>query len=587
MAQGAVPCRCEASATPYAAAAGRCGVMPEGLGETILRGVHDAVVVCDPDGRIQWVNESACRLFGYRRAQLRGRCVEVLLPPATAASHGRLVREFVRSSVRSRAMADRATVVGRRRDGSEIPLAASIAKVDVAHGVVLVAVLTDLTARHAAEVALAHRATHDSLTGLLNREGILAVLADRLDAASAPVTVLLLDLDRFKPVNDGYGHDVGDAVLRAVSRRLAAALGPGDEVGRLGGDEFLVVCAPSPERADERCAHLLRAVGEPVSLDGRVHRVTASIGTASSAVTGPSVRALLRAADVAMYEAKRTGHAHRAFDGAMRDELSEGEALEADLRAAVRAGELAVHYQAQHDLRDGVVVGVEALARWDHPRRGPVPPEVFIPMAERSGLIDELGLAVFTETCRQLRRWEHGPRPFVPATVSVNLSPRQLSFPRLVERVRRCLDEHAVDPRRLAVELTESALIDDPASARRVLRELRGLGIRVAIDDFGTGYASLAYLSRFPIDIVKIDRSFVARLVRNPRDRAIVRHVVSLADELGMSVVAEGVEHAVQVAVLLELGCRTGQGFHFGPARPGHAVGEAASAAVDGAAGSC
>jgi len=432
----------------------------------------------------------------------------------------------------------------------------------------------DVTDRHVAQESLVYQALHDPLTGLPNR----LLFLDRLEQAMRRVqrqqsglAVLFVDLDRFKVVNDTYGHQAGDVVLVAAMRRLQRMLRPGDTVARLGGDEFTVLCEdlehvgaiiPLAERA-------LVALTPPIVLDdGREAFVTASIGVAFVGPGLATAEEVLADADSAMYQAKEHGRNRvEVFDQVMRaDALARVEQASA-LRRAVDADELPVHYQPVLRLADESMSGVEALVRWQHPTLGLLGPCQFIGLAEDNGLIVALGAEVLRTACREAVSWlpTSGAGAF---TVAVNLSARQLSDVGVVETVGEVLAETGMDPARLCLEITESVLMEDVGSSVDALLGLKALGVRLAIDDFGTGYSSLSYLRRFPVDIVKIDRSFVAGLGVDPAAEAIVASVVNLAHAIGLEVVAEGVETEEQLVMLRAVGCDAAQGFIWSPALP-------------------
>ena len=438
--------------------------------------------------------------------------------------------------------------------------------------------LVYLTARalgraEAAARALEHQATHDALTGLPNR----ALLQERLgralaDAASAQgddaVAVLFLDLDRFKVVNDSLGHAAGDDLLVAVAGRLAGCVRGGDTVARLGGDEFAILLAGlgAGGEATRTAGRIIRALEAPFRLGGRDVVTATSIGIAVGG-TGHVAADLLRDADVALYRAKARGRGRYAvFDTAMNARALERLELEADLRRALRRGEFEVYYQPKVDLGTGRLAGLEALVRWRHPVRGVVGPGVFIPLAEETGLIQPLGQWVLEEACRQARRWGEAAGGGAAVVVSVNLSARQFAQPTLVEDVARALEAAGADPHQVQLEITEGVAMGNAEATVEILRRLKELGVGLAIDDFGTGYSSLAYLKRFPVDALKIDRAFVTGLRRETADSSIVGAVVGLGRALRLAVVAEGVETAEEAAQLCELGCALGQGYHF--ARP-------------------
>ena len=428
----------------------------------------------------------------------------------------------------------------------------------------------DITQRKMAEGRLHHDAFHDVLTGLPNR----ALFADRLKRAQLRslrhegerFAVLFLDLDGFKVVNDSLGHAAGDQLLVAIARRLQSSLRRSGSVARLGGDEFAILDEEArnlDEAASlaERVRTVLRA---PFRIEGREVVATASIGIALAGAGSDRQRDLLRDADTAMYQVKATGRDNYAvFDPAMQERIETRVQLESDLRRALGHQEFRVHYQPIISLMTGRIAGFEALARWQHPVRGHVGPSDFLSVAEESGMIVPLGLWVLREACLQMRAWQDdlatGPSP----VMSVNLSRRQLAQPDLVEQVDRTLRETGLDPRCLRLEVTESVAMGDAEAAIAVLGRLKGLGIRLSLDGFGTGYSSLEYLHRFPLDALKVDRSFIARIDGEGGDSGIVRAIVALAHSMAMEVVAEGVETAGQVGLLRRLGCEYGQGYYF------------------------
>ncbi len=417
---------------------------------------------------------------------------------------------------------------------------------------------------------LAHQAHHDALTDLPNRRSFLDRLARALSATARTdrhVLVLFLDLDRFKVVNDSLGHRAGDELLRAIAARLRTAVRPGDTVARFGGDEFTMLC----EDIDDE-AHALRVVERvreslqrPFALAGSELFATGSIGIALGRGRSSSPEALVEAADAAMYRAKdRGGNCVELFDTAMRDRAVHRLAMSSALHHAVQRQEFRVAYQPTVCLATGAVEGAEALVRWDRPGHGVVAPLDFVPLAEENGLIVPIGAYVLEQACAQARRWADATGATAPPTVAVNLSARQLVDPGLVPLVRGALERSGVDPSTISLEITESVLMGDVTASGSVLAELKALGLRLYVDDFGTGYSSLTYLQRFPVDGVKVDRSFVAGLgVRADAD-AIVRAVIGLAHGLGLVAVAEGVETQDQLDRLIDLRCDVAQGYHLG-----------------------
>jgi diguanylate cyclase (GGDEF)-like protein/PAS domain S-box-containing protein len=425
--------------------------------------------------------------------------------------------------------------------------------------------------RKRAQERLAHQALHDPLTELPNRALFLDRLAlglARLRRRHSSLAVLFADLDRFKLVNDSLGHDAGDQLLVAVAGRLREVLRPGDTLARFGGDEFAVLCEDVAQNDVVPIAdRILECLAGPLHLANGEVFVTMSLGIALATSPDEQPEALLRDADAAMYLAKDRGRArHELFDEAMRDRSMERLALESALRRAIDRDELVAFYQPIVALADGAITSAEALVRWQHPERGLLEPAEFVPLAEESGLIVAIDRWVLERACHQAGRWQHDGSA---VTVGLNLSARQLTRPGLIDTVRQALDDGGADPHHLWVEITESVLMEDADLAGTVLGRLRALGVRVCVDDFGTGYSSLSYLTRFPVDALKIDRSFVSGLTSNAGDAAVVEAVVGMAHSLGLAVVAEGVETADQVARLRDLGCDAAQGYWF--ARPGPA----------------
>jgi diguanylate cyclase (GGDEF)-like protein/PAS domain S-box-containing protein len=430
---------------------------------------------------------------------------------------------------------------------------------------------------HVFEDQLSHQAHHDPLTELPNRvlfHELLEHALARSRRANTAVAVLFLDLDRFKVVNDSLGHDAGDALLAVLARRLEGVLRPGDVVSRFGGDEFTVLCEDIDPYAAGRqsvdvAERIIDAICEPFVLDGDEQFLSASVGIALAFHGSERPEDLLRDADAAMYRAKERGRGCcEIFDEAMRARAQDRHEIENTLHRAVSREELRVFYQPVISLYDGQCIGVEALVRWQHPDRGLLAPREFIPLAEETGLVVPMGQWILKAAAAQAAEWRRVQREPARFRLSVNLSGRQLQDPDLAATVADLLDAVGLDPQALCVEITESVLMEDADVGVGALKALKAIGVRVSVDDFGTGYSSLGYLRRFPVDEVKIDRSFVARLGTDPADAAIVAAVVSLGHALGISVVGEGVETEAQLDELRDLGCDAAQGFLFAPPQP-------------------
>ncbi|HWZ57843.1 MAG TPA: EAL domain-containing protein [Gemmatimonadaceae bacterium] len=510
----------------------------------ILDSVGEGIVGLDVDGHITFANRAAGQLL---RREPRAMFGELLQPISLGQTDGD------------------ATLV--RADGTTFPVDYEVVPIrEDAATIGTVVAFRDVSERRRLEAELVHQAFHDALTGLANR----ALFRDRVEHAltrtgrdSDHVAVCFLDLDNFKAVNDGLGHEAGDRLLCVVAARLVGATRTHDTVARLGGDEFALLLEGVRDDAEALAIidRVESAMRIPMSLDGKSVSVSASTGIARG---GPESRAeeLLRNADVAMYRAKaRGGGTHAMFVPEMHAAVLDRLELEGDLRMAIAAQQFHLLYQPVVELASGRIVGVEALLRWQHHTRGLVMPGEFIPLAEESGLIIPLGRWVLNEACRQGARFG-GPA----LSISVNLSGRQLQHPGLTDDVVDALRRSGLPPDRLVLEITESVIMQDTESTLHKLRALKKLGIRLAIDDFGTGYSSLGYLQRFPIDILKLDKTFVDNVARGGTDAALARAIIALGDTLRLSTVAEGVEHAQQRDELLALGCELAQGYLF--ARP-------------------
>jgi diguanylate cyclase (GGDEF)-like protein/PAS domain S-box-containing protein len=439
-------------------------------------------------------------------------------------------------------------------------------------------VLADAIERRAVEEEIRHQAVHDPLTGLPNRILFLDRLAHALAQSNrrrSKVGVLFLDIDHFKLINDSLGHSAGDDLLTAVAPRLKDTLRPGDTVARFGGDEFGVLIE---DIADERDAivvaeNISAAFARPFVLNGVEHFVTASTGIALARDGSERPQALIRDADAAMYRAKDRGRGrYELFDQEMRARALERLQLENELRRAAEKDELLLHYQPVVSLASGEIVALEALVRWQHPGRGLMAPDDFIPVAEESGLIEAVGRWVLEEACRQTVEWQRRKPDAAPLGISVNLSARQVVQRDLPETVSTVLRHSGLDPASLTLEITETALVEESEGPTKTLEELRSMGVNIVIDDFGTGYSSLGYLMRFPLDSLKVDKSFVSGLGAHQESTAIVNAIVAMAKALSIDAVAEGVETQAQLTELRNLGCAYGQGFYFSRPLPAEEI---------------
>jgi diguanylate cyclase (GGDEF)-like protein/PAS domain S-box-containing protein len=516
--------------------------------------------------RLAHVNDAFCGLVGRQAEQLLGtgwlasvhpEDVDGVVGRAAAALEGG------EAEVRARLV---------REDGT-----VRTAVIRFAHlftpgvGAGFVATMEDITERLAFEARLAHQATHDPLTGLPNRTLLAEYVGERFVPAGTGLAFIFLDLDNFKVVNDSLGHAAGDELLVEVAARLRATVRPGDLVARFGGDEFVVVCQGVEEAAAVAMAERIsERLCRPVRFGDVDHRPLASIGVTVQTEEHTTVEGLIRDCDIAMYQAKAAGRGRiTVLDQEARAEARDKLRLVADLREAIERRDIRLLYQPIFSTTDGSPVAVESLARWEHPQRGAISPSTFVPLAEENGLVGALGRAVLEETCRQLAEWDRVLGPAAPARANVNVSALQLDG-QLGAHVGSALRRHGLEASRLTVEITESALVKDPGSARAVLQELRDLGVELAIDDFGTGYSSLAHLRQLPVTCLKVDRSFVAELADGHAE--ITTAVIALAGSLGLQTVAEGVETAEQAAELARLGATYLQGFRLAQPMSGAAT---------------
>jgi diguanylate cyclase (GGDEF)-like protein len=436
----------------------------------------------------------------------------------------------------------------------------------------MVQTFTDITRRRHAEAHIARLASEDPLTGLPNRRVFRATLDDLCSKHAmsprkdhAGFAILFLDVDRFKVINDTLGHRVGDMLLQEVAKRLKGVLPASDILARLGGDEFAVIVPglTSLDDLETLAKAIVETVVQPYEIDGYQIRSSTSVGIAVGPRDGDNVDELLMAADLALYAVKADSRgAYKFYSRSMNAELNDRRDLEVNLRDAIDRNELELHYQPVIDLHRNVITGLEALARWRHPTKGSIPPGVFIPIAEDSGLIIKIGEWALREACRQAANWPHNIR------VAVNLSPVQILAPNLAETVQRALAESQLSPNRLEIEITERIIMDDTDRALSNLRKLKELGVRIAMDDFGTGYSSLSYLRRFPFDRIKVDRTFISDLTEGTENVVIVQAVASIARTLGFTTTAEGVETTLQRDYLVALGYNEAQGYLFSPAVP-------------------
>jgi diguanylate cyclase (GGDEF)-like protein/PAS domain S-box-containing protein len=537
--------------------------------EALVQNSSDVVTVIDADGVITYQSESLARVFGHLASDLKGRRLTDLMD---AESTSTLLAGIQRSMDES----GRVVVVEvqlRHGDGhsgdTEIAITNLLDDVNVG-GVVLNS--RDISERKVLERQLVHQAYHDSLTALANRALFRDRVNESLDRTDEEEfvgsAVLYLDLDGFKEINDSLGHANGDMLLTLVAHRLRACVRPNDMVARLGGDEFAILLEGAAQAdAHALAARILSSLNSPFTVEGREVYITASIGIASTDPTVEESGQLLRNADLAMYRAKSAGGgAIEHYDPGLHAQLLDRMRFEDDLRKALGRGELRLFYQPIMDLQAGRPVGFEALARWQHPTEGLVTPDRFIGIAEKTGLIQPIGRWVLHEACRQAMIWRNRHPEYGHLAVSVNISARQFQSDDLIDDVANALEETGLPPSCLELEMTESVLFEHSEDNIEQLSRLKALGVRIAIDDFGTGYSSLAYLHRFSVDVLKIDRTFISQLTEGDCDSELVRNILQIGQSLHMVTIAEGIETEEQSALVTNMGCELGQGYFY--ARP-------------------
>ena len=535
----------------------------------VFDNANEAIVIGDRERCIVYTNPAFQRMTGYATEEVQGRQAMFLDAGNYDEKFYRTMWETVDSQGHWQG-----EIFNRRRNGQTYPAWLSLGVVKDHDGKVVnyIGIATDLSEQRRLDERVRYLSIHDSLTGLLNREA----LAEHLGQAIAhsgrvrrSVAVLAINIDRFKMINDSLGHAMGDKLLKQVAERLQAVIRNGDSVARLAADQFVLVLAElaAPEDVSLVLEKISAGVARPQMIDGQELHVSFSMGVALYPRDGQDSAELVRNADVAMNRARvEGGGRYRFFTRQMHDQAMQRLTMETELRRALERGELAVWYQPQITVTGEKIVGAEALLRWKSPRYGQVSPAQFIPIAEASGLILPIGRWVLEQVAAQVRRWQQAG--LLNGSVAVNLSARQFREAHLVESIRRVLDKEGLAAPSLELELTESVIMDNVAQAARILQELKEMGLRLSLDDFGTGYSSLSYLKRFPFDTLKIDRAFVRDITTDADDAAIADSIIALAHTMGMSVVAEGVETAEQLAHLRRRGCDLAQGYYCSPAIP-------------------
>jgi diguanylate cyclase (GGDEF)-like protein/PAS domain S-box-containing protein len=537
------------------------------LRERVIEVSANAIILCSataPEHAIEYVNPAFERITGFSAQEVLGRSLDFL--HGSSQYQGNI--EQIQTALRERSEGH-ALVRNHRKDGSGYWSDLFVAPVQDQQGAVshFVVAQYDISAAMGYEAEIEYQATHDSLTGLANRNLLRERLTDAIANArrkEGAFWIAFLDLDRFKFVNDTMGHEAGDALLKIVAERLSANVRETDTVARVGGDEFMLVLPENPEDGTGVAVltRLMEAIAQPIMIEGHEFFVTCSVGVATYPTDGDSAESLTRYADIAMYRAKELGrNTFQFYTAEMNVRTLDRLKIENDLRRALERDEFVLHYQPQLSLTSGKIIGMEVLLRWNHPTQGMIPPARFIGLAEDMGLIVPIGAWVLRTACLQTMAWHRAG--WTGLRVAVNLSPRQFTQYSLVQSIADLLAETGMDPQWLELELTEGTVMHDVDHAIEVLRNLKALGVHISIDDFGTGYSSLSYLRRFPIDVLKIDQSFVRELSTDKDDAAIVRAIVMLAHSLRLQVIAEGVETSEQLDFLRAEGCDMMQGYHY------------------------
>lgn len=533
--------------------------------KSLYENSQDGIVSVDLQYRVTSHNTNALKITGFSSKQVMHQLISTLSGIIVYEDQERVKQMFQRSFAGETLNHETAII---REDGMRIEL-------NVAHVPVVVdgevvgsyIIFKDITAEKRAQMKVNHLAFHDELTGLPNRRKFNQAIAETIEQSSTSdshFAVMVLDIDRFKMINDSLGHMVGDQFLQEVSGRIQQAIAGQDVMlARMGGDEFTLLCRnyETQDTIKRLAEQIISCIQAPYRLKDSDFYVSASIGIALFPSHGQDAVQLLKNADTAMYEVKKKGkNDYQFFTGELDRVLQEKIELEGDLRKAIERGELLLHYQPQIRTEDRAMIGMEALVRWQHPTRGLLSPGVFIPLAEETGLIYEMGTWVLREACKQMRMWHVQGGPLIP--ISVNLSSQQFHQPKLADYIMAILQETGLEPKYLELEITESMMMDAALSSS-ILNQLNEYGIRISLDDFGTGYSSLSYLKMFPIQKVKIDRSFIRDITNNSDDRAIVSTIIAMAMHLNMEVIAEGIETKDQLDILTDNSCRKIQGYYF------------------------
>ncbi|MCY9657762.1 EAL domain-containing protein [Paenibacillus chondroitinus] len=535
---------------------------------------QDGIISINMQYRIIGFNSAVTQLTGLTGEWFRNQTIDNILPFIVPEDQERTREMFVKS--RGGEMQTYQTAIIHEQ-GHRVELSVINAPVILDGEVVGSYIIAkDITEEKQSKEKIQHLAFHDELTGMPNRRMFNEVLGKMIDSEAKQFAVMVMDLDRFKLINDSLGHTYGDQFLQEMCERIRRCMeGMNVTLARMGGDEFTLLCDSRYEREEvaDFAEQIIRAIGVPYRLKENDFYVTASIGIAVYPNDGADAVQLLKNADTAMYEVKKNGkNGYQFYTGELNAQLQEKIELEVELRQAIARKQLFLNYQPQIRAGDGQMIGVEALVRWNHPTKGTISPGVFIPIAEETGIIYEMGTWVLREACRQMKEWHRGGGPLIP--VSVNLSSQQFHQTNLAMYIKEILEDTGLEPQYLELEITESMMMDATVS-RSILNELTESGIRISLDDFGTGYSSLSYLKLLPIHKLKIDRSFIRDITENNNDKAIVATIISMAQHLNMDVIAEGIETKEQLDILMDNDCKKIQGYYYSKPLPAQDVEEA------------
>ena len=529
---------------------------------SILRTTVDAIITLDQYGRIETFNRAAERIFGYTMTEISGENIAQLMPTYRIFHNEYLTNLYEENSQNAQ------VIQGQRKDGSTLPIEVTVGEMTINGERMYTCIIRDVTKREQTRNQLIHMVTHDALTDLPNRTWLMKRLARVLKISKQETNymfaVLFLDCDRFKIINDSLGHLMGDKLLIEISRGIQSCLGSTDTLARFGGDEFIILLEniANSQTAEKLAEDILQTFTLPLTVDGQDIFAGVSIGIAVSNHSYQKPDDILRDADIAMYKAKTSpNRGYKLFDAEMHAQAMLTLRRETALRHAWQQRDFLIYYQPIVDLKSQEIVSFEALVRWQHPTEGIIPPSVFVPIAEEIGLITPLGQWVLYEACLQLHKWRTVYNPYL--RMNINLSTKQFIHPNLIQQIDYVLTTTGVEATALNLEITESMAMNKSSISSNILQKLKNKGIGLSIDDFGTGYSSLSYLHHLPVDVIKIDRSFISRIGPDDKDSNVAQSIINLAHNMGLKVVAEGIETKYQLDCATKLGAEYGQGYFF------------------------